>query len=84
MKAGDKIKLPDYCMGHREKTWTEFEVVEFRHTLGIFGTPQDKEAGRLTPLCDLYESGPDSEQSYISNYGEYYTNLVPAFIQIAG
>jgi hypothetical protein len=81
MKAGDKIRLFEYCMGHIVGT-NDFIVEEFRYCLGIFESEQDREAGNFTPLCNLYEKGPDSEQKYISNYGEYYTNMVQSWMDI--
>lgn len=60
----------------------DYTVEEFRHCLGIFQTEQAREAGDFTPLCELYEAGPDSEQKYISNYGEYTTNKVQAWMDI--
>jgi hypothetical protein len=84
LKAGDKIKMPYFYMGISEPDWHIHEVVEFRQTLGIFESPEHKEAGELTPLCNLYYDGPYSEEKYISNYGTYRTNQVPAFIPIAG
>jgi hypothetical protein len=60
----------------------DFTVEEFRYCLGIFESEQHRQAGRFTPLCDLYERGPDSENSYISNFGEYYTNPVQAWMDI--
>lgn len=83
IKAGDKIKLPDYICGWRQNTWSTFEVVEFRNCLGIFHSNEAREALEFTPLCELYEPGPDSEEKYISNYGNYISNLVPAFILLA-
>ena len=77
MKAGDKIRI---------KRWTgqceDFTVEEFRYCLGIFESDEHRLAGRFTPLCELYEPGPDSEQGYIPNFGEYTTNHVPAFMNL--
>lgn len=75
MKAGDRISIDWSAFGRLDGV-TEYMVEEFRHTLGVFESPQDRLAGRLTPLCDLYYDGPDSRQDYISNYGEYRTNQV--------
>lgn len=81
MRAGNGIKVPEYCFGHLVG-WNYFIVEEFRHCLGIFQSDQHRKAGNFTPLCELYERGPDSENSYISNYGEYVTNMVQAWIDV--
>lgn len=81
MKAGDRIRLIRYIMGHPVET-LDYTVEEFRFALGIFQSEEARIAGHFTPLCDLYEPGPDSTQEYIPNYGEYYTNMVPLFMNI--
>ena len=81
MKAGDKIRVQMYIMGCRTSQ-EDYTVEEFRYCLGVFLTPQDREAGKFKPLCDLYESGPESENKYISNYGEYTSNQVQAWMDI--
>ena len=81
MKAGDKIRLTDYIMGYANGT-SDYTVEEFRYCLGIFESEQHRAAGNFTPLCSLYERGPGSEIDYISNYGEYVTNMVPSFMNI--
>ena len=81
MKAGDKIRVQRYIMGHPLET-EDFTVEEFRFCLGIFESSAHRLAGRFTPLCDMYERGPDSVNSYISNFGEYYTNPVQAWMDI--
>jgi hypothetical protein len=81
VKAGDKIRLQKYIMGHPAYL-VDYEVEEFRYCLGIFESPAHRKAGNFTPLCALYESGPDSKSDYISNYGEYVTNQVPSFMNI--
>jgi hypothetical protein len=81
MKAGDKIRLQRYIFGHPANL-ADYEVEEFRHCLGIFESPACRKAGNFTPLCNLYENGPDSQNGYISNYGEYTTNQVPSFMNI--
>lgn len=78
MRAGTCIRLAHYQHGHLIDQ-VEYVVEEFRHCLGVFLTPEDREAGAFTPLCHLYQPGPDSEQGYIPNYGEYWTNQVPAW-----
>lgn len=81
MRAGDRIRLQIY-MGVHPIDQEDFTVEEFRYCLGIFLSPEDRTAGKFTPLCDLYEPGPESEQGYIPNYGEYHTNMIPAWMDI--
>ena len=81
MKAGNRIRVTTYFMGY-ETGYEDFTVEEFRYCLGIFRSEQHRLANNFTPLCDLYERGPNSENSYISNYGEYYTNPVPGWSDI--
>ncbi len=81
MKAGCRIRVFTYIWGYQTGT-EDYTVEEFRHCLGIFKTPEDRQAGNFTPLCELYEPGPDSEHGYISNYGEYTTNLVQAWMDL--
>ena len=81
MKAGDRIRLDVGWLG-LYKELQDFTVEEFRHCLGIFKSDQHRQAGKFTPLCDLYEAGPESELEYISNFGEYVTNKVPMFMNI--
>ncbi len=81
MKAGDRIRL-DVGWGGMYKDLQDFTVEEFRWCLGIFKSEQHREAGDFTPLCDLYEPGPESERKYMPNHGEYITNLVPKFMNI--
>lgn len=77
MKAGDRIRLRSFF-----GELSDYTVEEFRFCLGIFISDEHREAGHFTPLCNLYEQGPESEQKYISNYGEYFTNEVPAYMNI--
>jgi hypothetical protein len=79
MKAGQKIKLDIGCRG-MFSNWEVFEIEEFRHCLGVFQSDEHRQAGVFTPLCELYCEGPESKQVYISNFGEYMTNQVPAWI----
>jgi len=81
MKAGDKIRVQKYIMGHRSHT-DDYTVEEFRFCLGIFLSDDHRKAGKFTPLCELYENGPDSKSDYISHYGGYYTNQVQAWMDI--
>lgn len=75
MKPGCRIRVSTYVMGY-ECGFEDFTVEEFRYCLGIFRSEQHRAAGDFTPLCELYERGPDSENDYIPNYGSYVTNLV--------
>ena len=77
MKSGDKIRLRDHY-GDCE----DFVVEEFRYCLGIFKSDMDRKAGAFTPLCNLYEPGAESEKKYLSNWGEYTTNKVQAWMDI--
>lgn len=79
-KPGDLIRWT------RDTGWRGTEVVEFeleiyRFNLGFFEDEQHREAGVFTPLCDpdLWIDGPESEDGYVSNFGPYRTNQVPAF-----
>jgi hypothetical protein len=81
MQAGDQIRVQKYIMGHASHT-DDYTVEEFRYCLGVFLSCCDKTAGEFTPLCELYEPGPESEQRYISNYGEYHTNMVQGWMDI--
>lgn len=81
MKVGDKIRVFTYCMGHETGT-VDHTIEEFRYCLGFFQSKDHRKASEFTPLCVLYERGPDSENDYISNYGEYYTNPVQAWMNL--
>lgn len=81
MKAGDRIRVQHYIMGSAAYT-EDYTVEYFRYCLGIFLSDEHSQAGNFTPLCELYEKGPDSEDGYISNYGEYYTNPVQGWMDI--
>ena len=81
MKAGDIIKV-DIGWHGMYQDLQAFTVEEFRFCLGIFKTDDHRTAGKFTPLCELYYDGPDSESLYISNFGEYRSNLVPAWMDI--
>lgn len=81
MKAGDRIRVQKYIMGHPSH-YDDHIVEEFRYCLGIFLDEAHRRAGNFTPLCDLYEPGPESEQHYISNYGEYHTNMVQGWMDL--
>ena len=82
MKAGDRVRLTDYVIGY-PCGCIDYTVEEFRFCLGIFESDQHRLAGKFTPLCDLYERGPESENKYISNFGEYVSNQVPSFMNLA-
>ena len=77
MIAGDRIRVFDIYNDTRDYT-----VEEFRYCLGVFASEQHREAGYFTPLCELYEAGAESEKKYISNYGEYTSNKVQAWMDI--
>jgi len=77
IEEGDRIRVK-LQWGQLE----DFTIEKFRFCLGVFASDEHRIAGNFTPLCELYESGPDSERLYISNYGEYITNKVPMFMQL--
>jgi hypothetical protein len=78
MKVGNRIRIaPEHL--DRETEEREFIVVEHRQTFGVFWSEEAREAGDLTPLCDLYIPAEDSETEYIPNYGEYDTKMVPCW-----
>lgn len=81
MKAGDKIRVQHYIWSYPNNT-EDFIVEEFRYCLGIFLDEDHRKAGKFTPFCDLYERGPESQDCYISNYGEYYTNPVQSWMDL--
>ena len=81
MEAGNRIRVQKYIIGHPSYT-EDYTVEEFRYCLGIFLSDDHKRANNFTPLCELYERGPDSESDYISNYGETYTNPVQGWMDI--
>lgn len=81
MKAGDRIRIQKYIMGVAVYT-DDYTVEEFRYCLGVFVSEDAREAGNFLPLCNLYENGPESVESYISNYGEYWTNQVQSWMDI--
>ena len=81
MKAGDRVRLTTYTMGHATGT-EDFTVEEFRFCLGVFQSEQHRIMDKFTPLCDLYEYGPESESRYMSNEGSYVTNMVPSFMNL--
>lgn len=82
MKVGDKIRIQMYGFSGYSLDTEDFTVEEFRYCLGVFLSEDHRKAGRFTPLCELYEPGPDSEKDYISNFGEYWTNEVQAWMDI--
>lgn len=81
MKIGDRIRLQHYMYGKKSHL-SDHTIEEFRFCLGVFLSQDDRTAGNFTPLCELYEPGPDSEKKYIPNYGEYYTNEVQGWMDI--
>ena len=81
MKVGDRIKV-DVGWTGMYSDYQSFTVEEFRYCLGIFASDDHRKAGKFTPLCALYERGPESKDEYISNFGPYASNLVQGFINI--
>ncbi len=81
MKVGDRIRVQKYTMGHPTHQ-DDYTVEEFRHCLGIFVSENARTAQEFTPLCELYDVAPDSEQKYISNYGEYQTKWVQGWMDL--
>ena len=81
MKVGDRIRVQKYIMGYPCNT-DDYTVEMFRYCLGVFMSDADRTAERFTPLCDLYEPSPESEQKYIPNYGEYHTSHVQSWMDI--
>ncbi|WP_373237748.1 hypothetical protein [Cohaesibacter celericrescens] len=74
---GDRIRL-ELNYGRTK----DFVVEQYRDCLGVFISPEDRTAGKFTPLCEMYGRGPESEDKYLSNYGEYITNQVPIWMQL--
>ena len=81
MKAGDRIRI-DVGSHGLYSDLQDFTVEEFRYCLGVFLSDLHRHAGRFTPLCELYERGPESEDKYLSNFGEYTTNMVQGFMNL--
>ena len=81
MKAGDRIRVWEHCMGYRVGT-KDYTVESFRDCLGIFTSDEARQAQEFTPLCDLYEPAPDAIKGYIPNYGEFYSAYVPYFMNV--
>lgn len=81
MKAGDRIRVQKYIMGHASHT-DDYTVEEFRFCLGIFLSDCHRRAQDFTPLCELYEPAPDAKRDYIPNYGEIWTDYVPSFMNL--
>lgn len=77
LAVGDRIRMAHHWGGHED-----FTVEEFRQCLGIFQSEDHRRAGSFTPLCEMYDRGPDSRQDYISNYGPYYTDQVPVWMNL--
>lgn len=81
MKSGDKIRVQYYMHCHAQYT-KDYIIEEFRYCLGFFESGDARTANQFTPLCDLFERGPESKNDYISNYGEYYTNPVQGWMNL--
>ena len=77
MREGDRIRV--FTVYGDTK---DFTVESFRYCLGIFASDQHREASKFTPLCQIYENGPDTEQKYISNFGEYRSNQVQGWMDL--
>lgn len=82
MQAGDRIRLELTMMGHKIGT-EDYTVEMFRDCLGIFKDEDCRVTGYFTPLCELYGRGPESEDKYRPNFGEYVTNQVPIYMNLA-
>lgn len=82
MRVGDKIRVQRYMFGQYPTHQEDFIIEEFRFALGFFESDAHRVMGKFTPLCDLYERGPESENKYMPNEGEYTTNLVPAWMDL--
>ncbi len=81
MEEGDRIRVQRYMMGYPYCT-EDFTLEKFRHCLGFFESDEHRRAGKFTPLCEMYEPGPESKKSYISNFGEYDTDMVQAWMDL--
>lgn len=81
MKAGDRIRL-DVGRHGMYSDLQDFIVEEFRYCLGIFRDDDHRKAGKFTPLCDLYEPGPESKEDYISHFGPYHTDMVQFWMNL--
>lgn len=81
MKAGNRIRIDVGSPGLYSEL-KDFTVEEFRFCLGIFIDEDHRKAAKFTPICDLYEEGPESIKDYIPNFGPYKTNMVPRFMYI--
>jgi hypothetical protein len=81
MKVGDKIRIQFYNHGEPSEQ-KDYTVEEYRHCLGVFLSGQDREMSKFTPLCEMYEPGPESERKYMPNCGDYWTNEVQGWMDI--
>jgi hypothetical protein len=81
VKAGDRIRVQKYILGHRAYT-EDYTVDEFRQCLGIFESEEARRAQNFTPICELYEPAPDAKKDYIPNYGECFTAYVPSYMNL--
>ena len=77
MKAGDRIRVSCPYVG-----LIDYTIEEFRFSLGFFESEQHREMSLFTPLCDLYERGPNSNNDYMSNLGPFITNPVQAWMDL--
>jgi len=81
VKAGDRIRVFQYIMGIQVGT-RDYTLEMFRDCLGFFRDEDHRLAQEFTPICELYEPAPDSEDGYIPNHGPYKTKWVPAFMEL--
>jgi hypothetical protein len=74
---GDRIRVKFDRYGSEDYT-----VERFRDCLGVFESPQHREAGMFTPLCEMYGHGDGSSRGYVCNFGEYIKDPVPVWMQL--
>ena len=74
MEVGDRIRV----MNHFGDS-VDYNIEKFRHCLGFFQNDDYRTAQKFTPLCELYEIGPESKEDYISNFGNYQTQWVQSW-----
>ena len=77
MQVGDKIRV-EFEYGEMR----DFVLEEYRYCLGFFPSPEAREACNFMPLCKVYGEGPDSKRGYVPNYGAYFTNQVPLWMDL--
>lgn len=77
-----KLKVGDHIRIKNRYGVEDFIIEEFRQCLGIFWSQHHRIAGTFTPICELWEPGPDSKPMYESNHGEYWSNEVPLWMNL--